>query len=379
MSFQSLKLGGSKRKKSWKSFKDNSSDDRWDKDLDYLDVKPNEYMTIRLVGDYFVGAQHWIEFTNAQKKNKRFPEWCPNFDAEIEDFVSDRGCPYCEMGIYAPKRYLSPVIVREIQEQGGSQSPVKVARFGVGVARQISKIVDLNKHTVDGKKGTYPVDDPEHGCDIHLFYDPSAQGVSKYVVQKGDPAPLTQEEMAYKYPDITAMYSARPIEQLLRDVGRLTIVDGDGNVLSEPTRKTSFGGSAATPPPAKPKVMVDDDDDDDMPAPAAQKKSLKLAETPPAKTSLGKKGDDDISGQVPKEVEEAKPAPPTQSNAAMKPSVGGGKVEAFCNSKNLSTKSFEGETVPECFADFDGSLKCFQCPTKTKCTESTQDDDDDDL
>lgn len=184
-------------------------------------VKPtSEFLQVRLIGDVFSYATHWIKILtskgefNIPKVPLNFDPYSDSFDETIEDPYYD--LPNRET---TSKRYFVNVIVRDIQDSEprkkekptkserksgfmngkGSKTwtPVRVLSVPSGVAKQLQKIITMNKHKVNGKVVNCELSDPKYGCDLFISFDPDAKGPNKWSVQKGDHSPLTEDEKAY--------------------------------------------------------------------------------------------------------------------------------------------------------------------------------------
>ena len=128
-----------------------------------------------------------------------------------------------------------------------SWTPVVVQRFGQSVFSLVTDLNATNKVTIKDKKTTKPIDHKKYGRDVEIKYDGEKTPAQQYNIQRGERAPLTEEEEAYLVWDIEsallkiqkehgkdAEAEAKRLEKLL--------VDEKGKPL---------------------KAKADDDDDDD--------------------------------------------------------------------------------------------------------------------
>lgn len=184
-------------------------------------LKPtSDFLQIRLVGDVFSYATHWIQIQTSKGEFKipkvplNFDPYTDSFDETIEDPYQD--LPNRET---TSKRYFVNAIVRDIQDSeprkkekpskserktglmdgkaSKTWTPVRVLSVPSGVAKQLQKIITMNKHKIKGKVVNCELSDPEYGCDIFIAFDPDAPGATKWSVQKGDHSPLTEDEKSY--------------------------------------------------------------------------------------------------------------------------------------------------------------------------------------
>ena len=153
-----------------------------------------------------------------KEEQATMPRPCLAWDAEQGDFNKKKKCPYCERGMGIDYEYFAEVIDRDLQEMepksnklssdekstgykdmnnSSSWTPVVVMRMTPTVFGKIQKLEQLNKHKVKGTKTAFPIDDPQHGCDVSISYDEKAAASDRYSIQKGDPSALSEEEENY--------------------------------------------------------------------------------------------------------------------------------------------------------------------------------------
>ena len=85
-----------------------------------------------------------------------------------------------------------------------SWTPVVVQRFGQSVFSLVTDLNATNKVTIKDKKTTRPIDDKKYGRDVEIKYDGEKTPAQQYNIQRGERAPLTEEELEYLVWDIEA-------------------------------------------------------------------------------------------------------------------------------------------------------------------------------
>lgn len=227
-------------------------DKKWKEDIPLADLpKIDEYYSYRVLGGVYSYVQHWIEFTNKDGQQKFYPVDCANWDPETETYDSKGGCPACEAGISGSVKYLLNVIDR--QEQGrGDPDPVRALDVPSGVVTQIKNLKKLNM--VKGEPRS--VAHPKFGIDIYVAKVRSKKkGGTEWDVQKGDRAPLTEDEMQYELIPFDEKWLAPDTTKVRQDL----------------TRHGYFSGGDEEEIPAKKKKRKTSDDDDDFEAPKRRK------------------------------------------------------------------------------------------------------------
>lgn len=242
---------------------------------------------IRPIGKPVVYGYHWFSLKNKDGKEVRFPKLCLSFDAKTQSRDSTKKCPYCAINSehvrFSTTFYIN-AIIRKLQEDkprklikptkyerktgykqldSDTWTPVCVVRVVFTLAGKLKRLMDLNRHKVDGKPKAFEISHPKYGCDISVCYDESRAGTDKYDAQKGDHTPLTDEEkeyLTYKLDELvepedmsTAELEAKKIKKRLKDMDEdYEDEDEDGEEENE-----------------------EDDDDDDEPKKKKSKKSKK--------------------------------------------------------------------------------------------------------
>ena len=143
--------------------------------------KPDrEYKLIRIVGDVSAYSMWWLPVETKEGKSVRVPR------VALEDEGTD---PYSKIeGAQKSTHFYFNAFVRE------ENNKLMVVRVPISVARELKKLSEMNKHGKGAKRKDFPLSDPDYGAEIHIRYDASAPGATKYGVQKGDHAPLTKKE-----------------------------------------------------------------------------------------------------------------------------------------------------------------------------------------
>lgn len=219
-----------------------SNTKRVDELVDVLKLN-SDYTLVRLIGDVWGYAQHWIEI-ETRNGVISIPKVVPNYDPVTDTFDQTIDDPYKEISnpIRTQRAYYINAIVRDIQDDeprkkpkhtrqerrtgykekdSRSWTPVKVLRIPVSVAATLQKIITMNKHKVKGKVKGCELTDPEYGCDIFIAFDGKISGPNKYSVQKGDHTPLSEEECEYLKWDLSNLMTAESPEEALREAQSL--------------------------------------------------------------------------------------------------------------------------------------------------------------
>jgi len=209
--------------KGWGDTKPNSGQIKWQELLDWYKcqpVKKMEFNNIRLIGPIMSACYHWVEVQKQDGNKVNFPMTCSGYNPETEE-TEENKCPACRAKINQQKFYFQNSIIRQLQEDkparaksitdfpaevkkkyrevgDESWSPIKVIRITTTCATQLRDIVKLNRHKIGGNVVAKDVSDNKYGVDIFIKYDPDQSPASMYNVQKGDPTPLSEEELKYK-------------------------------------------------------------------------------------------------------------------------------------------------------------------------------------
>ena len=388
----------------------------WLDELPQISFKETRQLTIRPVTSFIMMARHWpVVLTNGKNTP---PMWCPKFNSETQKFDLDYACClHDDFGDRwkAQKTIIFAAIVREWQEDG-KKNPVGIIVLPGSTSSTLVQIVGINK---------YDVSDQQKGCDLSVVYAKEAAAAQRWQIQRTDRSPLTDEEKAYRIPDLEkvspdfgdpsflAMYAKETKRKLSnfayyvtpkgndaegwdaykKDVNGqpytdfpdlLALVgdgkDKDGKDGKDAPKKKSFEDQPKkltrkhdvvddeeedTPPPKKAKAPPPDDEDDDVPPPVKKKAAPveddEEEDAPPPKKSKPAKDDE---AEAPFEPDEEKPAP--KKLKVLGPLDG---AEDWSETFSIQwKKNDEGDTVPKCFGVFAGAKKCKACPVKKACT-----------
>lgn len=277
----------------------------------------NEYQSYRLVGRPWGSAQWWITI-ETQKGEFNICKPVPNYDPEHDTFDESIDDPYAEIPNKKrrSKYYYVNVIDREVQgneprrkpewtksekktriKEKGSQSwtPFRVLRLTAKLAGDIAKLNKLNKHKVKGKVSSYDIADPKYGCDIFIQYDKDADSASDmYSIQKGDPSPLTKEEMDSLMYDVSKIHQTEPLEDAEKEAENLASKAGDLDDEDE------------------------DDDDDAMSRKKTKKKKKSKDEDKPKKKKKSKDDGKSKSGLKKKKKSKDEDEKPKKKKSSLK-------------------------------------------------------------
>lgn len=194
--------------------------------------KNAKFLTVRLfpgvvpvgIHDYPLYRKDGTQVINEKsKKQSTVAKVCLKFNPDTQERESDNECPYCDAEMLFKIEYWAEGNIREEEsalpaknkpskeeaktgykslDNDGSATPVRCFRFTGGVFKKIKALKQLNKVKQGSDKVPFPVDDEEHGCELNMNFDNSAAGGDMYGIQKGDQAPITEEENAYLRWDI---------------------------------------------------------------------------------------------------------------------------------------------------------------------------------
>lgn len=406
---------------------------RWDQGISWLEFTDGKWMNLRFFGhnDSILVrvATHWL----ATKTGKRFPMMCPNFNNVTAEF-SNTGCPICdefdprnseikEIKDIAPRiSGLTHAIDRDVQEMGGNGpdwKPWRPVRVPISVMISLEKYRGRNIHTINGKKYEADVADPYYGCDVAIQYDSaSANPQAKYTTERGNHAPLTEEEQGYiaglydyraliEYPD------EKEIKKALLQNGYYKLLNGEDpapTIVGGTVPVVDLSSKAPTPPTMQdaplpvsggmggPKALSDDlgaIPEEDIPfapsnaEPAAKKKvapeQVAVVEAPEVTTPEPAV----TASEVVEEVSEAAEAAEGGRTFKTKDSPHGVSLSVFQESlvtyaENLKKTSpkrafpmrvcesgqLEGIEVMKCYGEYRGDMNCVRCPARGYCLKS---------
>lgn len=425
---------GAKKSRSWADANPNYYDASWDSFIKPLKLKyvDNDYIQIRLIGDYFSAARVWVKFLKQDKNNPSlkipgsYAEWCVDYNLDTEKFISaDMGkCPYLKFCGYKPQVvWMGACIDRQAQADRPANAtsdwtPIRYYEFTPKVAKQISDIVMLNKHIINGQRVAFGPEHPQYGLDISIIYKPKEKGPDRYGVQKMELTPLTKEESEnltipieiennkgekhwyygtghYKFVDIAKAFKIKPIETIMRDFNTRasngTLLLPSGEIYVPTNGKFAQSNLANT--------LVDDDYvDDDVPVtpprgPQIVQETITVqtpvAQTPVAQEPVQEPIAQQTVAQTPvAQIVETPVQPQVQqtvtsndvsvdlSDPRINPALLKFISEHNANPNKLEILTIierENEFVPNCLGYHAGIVKCFKCPAmiRMKCRQIT--------
>ena len=296
-------------------------DKNWKEDIPTAQMpKLDEWYGFRIVGGVFSYAQHWIEFKNKQGETKRYPVDCANWDPEEEATSRKGGCPCCALGMRPSIKYMMNAIDRDAQASG-STDPIRALDLPPTVMRQL---VDLKKlNLVKGKPRS--ITNAKFGCDVYFMKQRSKKRSGmEWQIQKGDRAPLTEEELELELLDFSEYWLEPDVDKIKADLKRHGYYDDgpdsdDDEEESVPPKRRKKAKKKRRRPEPEPEAADDDDDDeedddDDFEPPRRRKKAK--AERPKRKRRPEPEDDDDDDD----DDDEEEQAPPRrrQRSAAKK-------------------------------------------------------------
>jgi len=186
-----VKSFNSKSLKEHGRFEDDMKD--WMDDLVKISFKETRQLTLRPVTPMIMMARHWPQSLTSGKPCP--PIWCPKFNSETQKFDLDLTCHlHDDFGDRwkAQKVIIFGAIVREWQEDG-KKNPVGLIVLPGSTSVALVQIVGINK---------YDISDPDKGCDLSVVNAKDAPPANQWQIQRTDRTPLSEEERAYKVPDL---------------------------------------------------------------------------------------------------------------------------------------------------------------------------------
>jgi len=205
----------------------------------------SDYTQVRLVGDVWSYATHWIEI-KTDKGVFNIPKCSLSYDPDTDTFDDTLEDPYVkiENKRTCSKRYYVNAIIRDLQDmqprkvkhskderksgiatKGGGWTPVRVISIPTSVANELGKLRALNKHKVKGKMQACDITDDALGCDVFLSLDKAAKP-AKYSVNKGDASPLNDEEQKFLTWDISELQVPETLEMARKEAAALESKSG---------------------------------------------------------------------------------------------------------------------------------------------------------
>ena len=277
------------------------------------------WVTLRfLPGDLLPIKKHWIKIMGGKDKDKelKIPRMCVSFNPDSREPLRGMKCPYCalehgndESGAPAqvdfkwwtqaivrdeqasaprkqPKRTKNEQKTGKKEKTSDSWTPVYCIPLTNSQAGMIRTMGERNFAMVKDKKSgqkiktQFPITDAKYGLDIDIKYVPSNPPTNRYVMEKGERTPLTEEERDYlvwDFDDWEGIYDAlgRLNEaDAMADFKKMDVIgsnsdsdddddyDEDDN-MSLGKKKKGKGKDSAKSGKKKRRDLDDDEDDDD--------------------------------------------------------------------------------------------------------------------
>lgn len=304
------------------------------------------WVSLRFIpGDLLPIKKHWIKIMGGKDKDKelKIPRLCVSFNPD-DNKLPLRGmkCPYCalehgndESG--APAQYdfkwYAQAIVRDDQstqprklpkhtkkeketgkkeKTSESWTPISVIPLTNSMAGMIRQMGERNFAMVKDKKSgqkvktQFPITDAKYGLDVDIKYVPANPPANRYVMEKGERTPLTEEERAYlswDFDDWEGIYDAlgRLNEaDALTDFKKMDVIgtnkesddeDDEDDGMSLGKKKKSKGKDKSTG--KKKRRDLDDDEDDEDDEDEDDRRSSKKKKPTKSKRLLDDDEDDD--------------------------------------------------------------------------------------
>jgi hypothetical protein len=370
--------------KSTKTFDDaKSGGDRAPRVSDLIETvnfPAGEWITLRFVGPAVSYGIHWIETMKKDGGKVSFPTVCLAYDPETEETDSTHECPWCDSDsekIRFSPDYYSNAIVRGLQEDEPSKktkptakeeetgfkekgsktwTPARGVRLTRTLIRELKKLGALNrvKNKKTGETKAYPLSHPKFGCDVNVMYDPTEKTPSKkYMIQKGERTPLTDEEQEYLLWKIEEMQHPMSLKDANKEFERWA-----------EKMDVKKKGKAKDDDDEDDDEDSDDEDEDDEP------KSKKGAKKPVKK---GKAKDDDDEDDDEDSDDEDDDLDDDEDE---KPKKGAKKVDKKAKGKK-SSKDDDDDEDDDLDDDEDDEPKSKKKPAKKGKAKDDEDEDDD--
>src|SRR6478736_599384 len=84
-------------------------------EVEVFQFPKRKWIQVRYLGPFTSYAQGWIRIKTKEGKRVRFPKICLDYNPKTQEF-EDRGCPYRAADIYMPQRFVTNMIVRDLQD-----------------------------------------------------------------------------------------------------------------------------------------------------------------------------------------------------------------------------------------------------------------------
>lgn len=275
------------------------------------------WVTLRfLPGDLLPIKKHWIKIMGGKDKDKelKIPRMCVNYNPDSKEPLDGMKCPYCALvhgndDSGAPAQYdfkwWTQAIVRDEQasaprkqpkrtkneqktgkkeKTSDSWTPVFCIPLTNSQAGMIRTMGERNFAMVKDKKSgqkvktQFPITDAKYGLDVDIKYVPSNPPTNRYVMEKGERTPLTEEERDYltwNFDDWAGIYDAlgRLNEaDAMTDFKKMDVIgtntesdddEDEDDDMSLGRKKKGKGKDSSAKSGKKRRALDDDEDDDD--------------------------------------------------------------------------------------------------------------------
>lgn len=352
------------------------SEIKWEDSVKWWDLKAHkELHTNRPVGPTLPVARMWVPVNpknlHIPKKEffkvKSFPIWDPSYNPETEEFIKGINPLRDDFGAKAQKLYLGNFIIRELQEAKPASlrpdwTPIRGIKLTKTNTNNFAIIQKLNYDKGDIKKIPRNIEDPVYGCDIHMQYNPTIDGAQKYIDQKGDRTPLTEEEESYKLYEFINIYKPTDPERIKASLLRLGYYNASkvmipgANVVAGVEEDDEDGIGRKPDTSLEPTTAHQKDVPEDQVSPSEPTNTTQAAITEPEPLTQ-------VSKEQPiEDVEE------TQIPSSILPTMPSGS-----NVENITMKEpvNKADDCPADFGQYPKKAACFRCKARNDCIDAT--------
>lgn len=331
--------------------------DRWIDEVEWLELPKNKYVSIRLVGGVYPTARHWVE----TKTGKFYSELCHNFNSDLEKF-EDRGCPVCKLEKFKAQRIFYANCIDRREQARKEENPIRGFCLSNTLAREIKSKAALN----GGKTVSHTV----FGVELDIKYMPDVEGANKYSVNAGERTPLTEEEKAYELYAFDTLIKLTDTEEIIRSLKANGHLHGD---TDEGTSQNLVDRSLLQ--------------DEELPRTNPRTNPQKTGQTRPKNGNLKAQVTStsalkerlaslDILPEKSSRVEENSPSSESLPNHSQEESSSDASVINLDTPLDLPLADQElnahgqakiGDWTDECYGDYLGERKCFECKRASMC------------
>lgn len=273
--------------------------------------------------------KHWVKIMGGKDKSKelKIPRMCVSFDPDNQrEPLRGMKCPYCELvhgndesgaSAQIDFKWHAQAIVRDEQttkprklpkltngekktgkkdKSSDSWTPVFVVPLTNSMAGQIRQMGERNFAMVKDKKSgqkiktAFPITDKKYGIDVDIKYVPENPPTNRYVMEKGERTPLTEEENEYltwDFDDWEGIFDSLgrlDEKDALADFKKMDVIGSstDSDDDEDEDDDMSLGRNKGKKSSSKTRSRLSDDDEDDEDdededdRPSKKKKSSKL-------------------------------------------------------------------------------------------------------